>query len=249
MFELDGSTYVPPVFAWKHPVAVTSIGFVTDDSLGQSSTGTAWLGTVLTDSLYRYPLTADGSGFDLTGGLADKVDDNTAKGDIGESADYVVGTGFGVVTDIVLGPDHRLYVSSISGGAVYRIAPAGSIGGSPSPAPSAPATPPASSPASPPASTGAAVEITVATDTGSELRFDPVDVQVQAGAQVRLTFENRSTVPHNLTFADPIKAATATIVAAGTSETIEFVAPAPGSYQFHCTLHPGMSGTLTVVAG
>ncbi len=31
MLILEGSTYVPPVFAWKHPVAVTSIGFVTDD--------------------------------------------------------------------------------------------------------------------------------------------------------------------------------------------------------------------------
>jgi glucose/arabinose dehydrogenase/plastocyanin len=239
MFELEGSTYVPPVFAWKHPVAVTSIALVTDGSLGDSSTGTAWLGTVLTDSLLRYPLKADGSGFDLSGGLADKVDDNTAKGDVGESADYVVGTGFGVVTDIVLAPDHLLYVSSISAGAVYRIGPVAAIGGGPSAVPSAPASAPA----------GAVVEITVGTDTGGELRFDPATVEVAAGAHVRLTFENRATVPHNLTFGDPIKAATATIVAPGTSETIEFVAPAAGTYHFMCTLHPGMSGTLQVVAG
>ena len=67
MFVLEGSTYVAPVFAWKHPVAVTSIGFVTDETLGASSSNTAWLGTVLTDSLYRYPLAADGSGFDFSG--------------------------------------------------------------------------------------------------------------------------------------------------------------------------------------
>ena len=130
MLVLDGSKYVAPVFAWKYPVAVTSIGFVTDESLGASSSNTAWLGTVLTDSLYRYPLAADGSGFDLADdtGLNDRVDDNSEKGDVGESAEYVVGTGFGVVTGIVHAPDGILYVSSLSAGAVYRIGPADSVG-------------------------------------------------------------------------------------------------------------------------
>jgi glucose/arabinose dehydrogenase len=130
MVILEGSSYVPPVFSWKHPVAVTSLGFVTDDTLGASSSNTAWLGTVLTDSLYRYPLAVDGSGFDFAGdeGLNDRVDDNSAKGDVGESAKYVAGTGFGVITGIVHAPDGFLYVSSISAGAVYRIGPAGTVG-------------------------------------------------------------------------------------------------------------------------
>lgn len=242
MLHLDGSTYVPPVLAWKHPVAVTTIGFVTDDSLGSSSVNTAWLGTVLTDSLYRYPLMADGSGFDLRddAGLSDRVDDNAAKGDVGESAQYVVGTGFGVVTGIVRAPDGLLYVSSISAGAVYRIGPAESVGGA-SPSPSASAS--ASS-----APSGAIVEITVGTDTGAELKFDPGTVTVPAGATVRLTFENRSTVPHNLTFQGPPNVATATVVAPGTSETLEFKAPDAGEYAFVCTLHSGMGGTLVVEA-
>ena len=189
MLILEGSTYVPPVFAWKHPVAVTSIGFVTDETLGASSSNTAWLGTVLTDSLYRYPLAADGSGFDFSGdtGLNDRVDDNTEKGDVGESAKYVVGTGFGVVTGIVHAPDGLLYVSSISAGAVYRIGPADTVGGA-SPAPSASA-------ATSDAPSGATVEVTVGTDTGAELKFDPAEVTVRAGADVRLTFENRSVSP------------------------------------------------------
>ena len=69
-----------------------------------------------------------------TTGLNDRVDDNTEKGDVGESAKYVVGTGFGVVTGIVHAPDGLLYVSSISAGAVYRIGPADTVGGA-SPAP------------------------------------------------------------------------------------------------------------------
>ncbi|HET9878447.1 MAG TPA: cupredoxin domain-containing protein, partial [Candidatus Limnocylindria bacterium] len=239
LVEYEGSSFVEPVFAWKYPVAVTSIALVTDDALGDSSANTAWMGTVLTDSLYRYPLAEDGSGFDFgdDAGLADLVDDNVQKGDVGESADYVVGTGFGVVTHIVQGPDGLLYVSSISNGAVYRIGPAGEVGGS---APSASATAAASGPA------GEVVEITVGTDSGTELLFDPPEVTVPAGASVRLTFNNESTVPHNLTFGDPINAATATIVDPGASETIEFTAPEAGEYTFTCTLHPGMDGTLVV---
>lgn len=92
------------------------------------------------------------------------------------------------------------------------------------------------------------VEITVGTDDGSELLFDPTEISVPAGATVRLTFTNESTVPHNLTFDDPIDAATAAVVDPGESETIEFTAPESGEYTYVCTLHPGMEGTLIVEA-
>jgi plastocyanin len=65
---------------------------------------------------------------------------------------------------------------------------------------------------------------------------------------LQLVFENRSTAPHNLTFGPPIDAATATIVNAGESQTITFAAPEPGAYDYVCTLHPGMDGTLTLEA-
>ena len=240
--QLEGSSFVDPIFAWKHPVAVTSIGFMTDDALGESSTNTAWLGTVLTDSLYRYPLTDDGTGFDFADdpGLSDFVDDNSQKGDLGESADYVVGTGFGTITHIVPSSDGALFVVSLTGGAVYRISAAGSE----APATAAPA--PVASPGASSAAGGEVVEITIGTDTGTALLFDPLEATVPAGATVRLTFTNDSTVPHNLTFGAPINAATANIVDPGAEETIEFTAPEAGEYQFVCTLHPGMEGTLTV---
>jgi plastocyanin len=78
------------------------------------------------------------------------------------------------------------------------------------------------------------------------LLFEPTDVSVAGGGDISVVFENRSTVPHNLTFGPPIDAATATIVNAGASETITFAAPEPGTYDFVCTLHPGMDGVLTV---
>jgi len=90
------------------------------------------------------------------------------------------------------------------------------------------------------------VEITIGTDEGQELLFVPDAAEAPNGAAVTLTFQNVSQAPHNLTFSDPIDAATQTIVAPGASETLQFTAPGPGDYAFVCTLHPGMDGVLAV---
>ncbi len=74
----------------------------------------------------------------------------------------------------------------------------------------------------------------------------PETAEAPTGGQVSLTFQNVSLAPHNLTFSDPIEAATQTIVAPGASETLQFTAPEPGDYPFVCTIHPGMDGVLTV---
>lgn len=249
MFQLPGSEFVAPQLAWLYPPAVTAVAFSDDASLGGEG-GSAWVGTVLTDSLLRYPMAPDGSALDLTGGLEDGVDDNSAKGDLGESAEYVAGTGFGVVTDIRQGPDGRLWVVSLSNGSVYAIS-AGEPTASPAPSPDAsvPASPsgsPATSPAASQPPDSGSVEITIGTDEGQELLFVPDSAEAPSGAAVTLTFQNVSQAPHNLTFNDPIEAATETIVEPGASQTLEFTAPEPGDYTFVCTLHPGMDGILTV---
>lgn len=243
MVELDGSQYVAPVLSFVYPPALTSVWIVRDDALGPDSQDTAFFGTVLTDALLRYPVAADGSGLALEGGLEDRVDDNTAKGDLGESAENVVGTGFGVITDIRQSPDGRLYVVSLSEGSVYRIGP-DEGGGEASPGASASAAASPSGAGASPA--GESTALTIGTTTDASLRFDPETASVPTGGQVTLTFENADTVPHNLTFSDPIDAKTATVVQPGASEVMEFQAPEPGSYPFVCTLHPGMDGTLEV---
>ena len=131
--------------------------------------------------------------------------------------------------------------------------PSGSAGPSASAAPSVSAAPSATAVASASAGAsgppgGAATTLTIGTRTGDELEFEPDEVSVPSGAQVELTFENLSALPHNLTFGEPINVATSPVVAPGASETIEFAAPAPGDYDFNCTIHPGMQGTLTVEA-
>jgi plastocyanin len=126
-------------------------------------------------------------------------------------------------------------------------APSASAAASASPAPAASASPSAAASEAASASpAGAATKLTIGTKTDAVLEFDPDEVSVPAGAQVSVTFENRATLPHNLTFKEPINVATSPVVAPGASETIEFTAPGPGDYVFACTIHPGMEGKLTV---
>lgn len=125
-------------------------------------------------------------------------------------------------------------------------APAGGPGASPSGSQSASPAPGSAAPTAAATPAGEATEITIGTDPGTALRFDPEAPSVAGGGTVRVTFKNVSTVPHNLTFQEPINAATSTIVDAGGSETIKFQAPGPGDYPFVCTLHPGMDGILTI---
>jgi plastocyanin len=141
----------------------------------------------------------------------------------------------------------RIYLGAVLA-AIFLVSACGGAANGPSTAPvtASPSGGPGATSSTP---SGEPVEITVGTDTGAELKFDPAEVTIRAGTAVRATFENRSSVPHNLTFQAPINVATATVVEPGSSETVEFKAPDPGEYAFVCTLHPGMGGTLVVEGG
>lgn len=96
------------------------------------------------------------------------------------------------------------------------------------------------------ASAAQSMSLVVGTDTGTALQFEPKSVQAPANTPVKLTFENRAQVPHNLTFQSGVDAKTAGQVPAGQQETISFTTPAAGTYKFDCTIHPGMEGQLVV---
>jgi plastocyanin len=133
--------------------------------------------------------------------------------------------------------------------------PSGPASAAPSPSATATASPSAIASAGPTRSPGAsgspageATAITIGTRAGAETEFEPDELSVPAGAPISITFQNKSSLPHNLTFQAPINVASGPIVNPGASENVELPAQEPGDYAFVCTLHPGMAGTLTVEA-
>ena len=95
-------------------------------------------------------------------------------------------------------------------------------------------------------SPGQAHEVVVDVPPGEGLTFEPEAIAAPAASLLRVTLRNRSNEAHNLTFQAPIAAETRTIVEAGAEDSVTFVTPGPGGYTFVCTIHIGMSGTLTI---
>src|SRR5262245_60355184 len=125
LFELPGSHYEDPEFSWRWAVAPAGIGFA-DTGLGSKYAGDLFVGGARTflDNGYLFDFKFDHSRRHFAfsdPGLRDRVDDNDYKFDEGQSESLVAGKNFGIVTNIVSGPDHNLYVTSLSNGAVYMI--------------------------------------------------------------------------------------------------------------------------------
>src|SRR5256885_15799738 len=76
------------------------------------------------------------------------------------------------------------------------------------------------------------------------LRFHPASATAHVGQTVVWT--NDDSVDHNVTAQS---GASFHSQAFGNGKTFRFVAAKPGTVRYVCTLHPGMNGTLSVVAG
>lgn len=126
LFVLPGSRFSDPEFSWKFAVPPAAIGFLNSRALGSQFEGDLFVGAAT-------PLTAGGYlfRFNLAGNrkkiavddprLEDRVADNFTKHDITESESLLIGSDFGVATDIKTGPNGNLFIVSLSRGAVYEV--------------------------------------------------------------------------------------------------------------------------------
>lgn len=85
------------------------------------------------------------------------------------------------------------------------------------------------------------------------LKFQPTELSVPGGGQVTIHFDNQDpATPHNIHVFKGSDATAATLftgdlVTGPAEKDYTFAAPPPGSYFFHCDVHPStMTGTLTV---
>ena len=118
LFNFAGKAkYSDPEFVWKQTVAPTALKFLNSTKLGSQYANTIFVGDVKTGNLYNFKLDTDRKQLLLKPPLEDKVADTPD-----EIQSAVFGQGFGVITDIQVGPDGYLYILGINGN-INRIVP------------------------------------------------------------------------------------------------------------------------------
>jgi aldose sugar dehydrogenase len=126
LFVLPGSRYSAPEFSWKFEVSPGGIGFVDGRSLGPQFEGDLFVGGARNflqgGHLFRFDLTGNRQKIAVDDPrLQDRVADNNHKFDITESESLLIGTNFGVVTDIETGPNGNLFLVSLDQGAIHEV--------------------------------------------------------------------------------------------------------------------------------
>ena len=111
-------TYSPPEFTWNYPVAPTDIKFTSTDKLGKKYQNDLLVADAEHGRIYHFDLTQNRTALRLQGALVDKVANND------KELDHVIfAGGFGMVSDLDVGPDGYLYLVVFNEGKIYRIVP------------------------------------------------------------------------------------------------------------------------------
>ncbi len=111
-------TYHDPQFTWETPVAPTAISFVNSDKF-ENYKNSVLVGDCNNGNLYKFQLNQNRDGFVFQ---SDQLKGNVASA--GKPPDEIIlGSGFGCMTDIKVGPDGYVYIVSLSDGIIYRLVP------------------------------------------------------------------------------------------------------------------------------
>ena len=114
--------YSKPEFVWDKTVAPTALIFLDSDKLGKKYKNDIFVGSAKNGRIFNFNLKENRKSLSLSGKLADLVLNEKDK-----SSKIIFGEGFGIITDLEVGPDGYLYVVSgfrkTDEGSVYRIIP------------------------------------------------------------------------------------------------------------------------------
>lgn len=116
---INGTAYYrDPEFSWLSPIAVTSILIMATDKVRDDERNHVLMADNNFGNMYVFEMNGTRDGFVLGGTVADKVADSA-----GERNLNVFGSGWGVTTDLKIGPDGYIYAVSLFGNRVVRIRP------------------------------------------------------------------------------------------------------------------------------
>ncbi|MCH8273286.1 MAG: PQQ-dependent sugar dehydrogenase [Armatimonadetes bacterium] len=116
---LPGAFYRDPVFSWLTPIGVTAIQFLNSRKFGPNERNHVMVGEFNQPrGIYLFEVNAARDGFVLSGGTKDRVADNNK-----ERQQNVVGSNWQIITDMRIGPDGYLYISTLYQSSIFRIRP------------------------------------------------------------------------------------------------------------------------------
>jgi len=112
--------YSDPEFTWQQTIGPTGLDFLDSSALGSTYQNDLFVGDYNNGNLYHFDLNGNRTQLVLKGGLLDRALDS---GD--DVDDILLGTGFGGITDVKVGPDGYLYVLTFRNdeGSIFRIVP------------------------------------------------------------------------------------------------------------------------------
>jgi aldose sugar dehydrogenase len=120
LVDFDGrGKYSSPEFTWNQVVGPTALKFLSTDKLGKKYQNDMLVADVNKHRIYHFELNQNRTGLLLNGPLVDKVADTDE-----ELNNVIFAGGFGLITDLEIGPDGYLYFVVFDEGKIYRIVPA-----------------------------------------------------------------------------------------------------------------------------
>jgi aldose sugar dehydrogenase len=119
--------YSDPEFVWKKNVGPTALIFVDTDKYGTEYQNDIFVGDVNNGYIHHFYLNQNRTELVLDDPLNDEVPESSdEESDEEIQEEMIFGQGFGIITDMQVGPDGYLYVLTHdeSEGAIYKIVPA-----------------------------------------------------------------------------------------------------------------------------
>jgi plastocyanin len=100
-------------------------------------------------------------------------------------------------------------------------------------------------------SSGGGAAETAVTITATDNKYDKTAITVPANQEVKVTLDNKGQAIHDWKVVNEKskdgKEIGTQLITGGSSETVEFTIDKPGTYDYHCSVHPAeMMGKLTV---
>jgi glucose/arabinose dehydrogenase len=111
LVHYKNSYYSDPIISWLETIGITDIEFIETSKLGPDYTNNILVGDIKNGNLYFFKVNEDRTNLELTYKLIDVK---------GKMNDYILGTGFGGITDIKTGPDGKMYIVCLDG-SIYTI--------------------------------------------------------------------------------------------------------------------------------